>query len=468
MNIRNNLLYSTLLTFSTYLVPLLVFPYISRVLGVEHIGAIDTVDSIIDYCVLFSMMGMSTLGIREVARHKDNHTELNQTFNNLFCLNTISTGCIFMALCLAIWLLPCLHQSTRLLTIGTIKLIANLFWIEWFYRGLEEFRYITLRSIAVRVLFIFSVFLCVTTSTDYITYYALFVGVVVLNAICNWSYKRRWVSLSFRHLNLQQYAKPFLFLGLFAILSAIYTKLSTPLLSMICGNEEAGYYSTATRMYQVIIALIASLINVLVPRMSVLIKEGNMQAIHHLYQKAFQMLFFFAIPIIIYIEVFAPNILAIFAGSGFEKAAWPMRIVIIQTLFIGAEQILILQLLIPLRQDKAIVISGMCGVLTWMTMSYIFVPTWHSIGTAIVWVISEIVVLCCAMLKVRQVLKYTFPWIQLVRTCLYSIPYGIMGIFIWKITESSLLRISVSAITFLIYALLLWKKTNLIHSPQAS
>ena len=468
MNIRQNLLYSALLTFSTYLVPLLVFPYISRVLGVAHIGAIDTVDGIIDYCVLFSMMGMTTLGIREVARHKDDSSALNQTFSNLFWLNAISTGCIFLALCLAIWLIPSLHQSTQLLAIGAIKLVANLFWIEWFYRGLEDFRYITLRSITVRILFIISVFLCVKTQADYITYYTLFVGIVVLNAVCNWTYKRRWVSLSFKHLSLGRYAKPFLFLGLFAILSAIYTKLSTPLLSIICGNEEAGYYSTATRMYQVIIALIASLINVLIPRMSVLIKEGNTQEIHRLYQKAFQMLFFFAIPIIIYIEIFAPNILYIFAGNGFEKAAWPMRIVIMQTLIIGAEQILILQLLIPLRQDKAIVRSGICGVLTWLILSSILVPAWQSIGTAFAWGASEIVVLSCAMLRVRQVLKYHFPWMQLMRTCLYSIPYGVMGIVIWETTESPLLRITTSFISFLIYAFFLWKKTNLIHSPQAS
>ena len=46
MSIRNNLKYSLILTLSTYLVPLLVFPYISRVLGAERIGAIDTVDGL--------------------------------------------------------------------------------------------------------------------------------------------------------------------------------------------------------------------------------------------------------------------------------------------------------------------------------------------------------------------------------------------------------------------------------------
>ena len=71
MSIKGNFIYSTILTFSTYLVPLMVFPYISRILGVDCIGAIDTIDNIIDYCILFSMMGMSTLGIREIRTIKN-------------------------------------------------------------------------------------------------------------------------------------------------------------------------------------------------------------------------------------------------------------------------------------------------------------------------------------------------------------------------------------------------------------
>ena len=95
MRLKNNLIYSTILTLSTYLVPLLVFPYISKVLGVERIGMIDTADNIIDYCILFSMMGMSTLGIREIARSRHNALMLKQAFSSLFCLNAFTTFIAF-------------------------------------------------------------------------------------------------------------------------------------------------------------------------------------------------------------------------------------------------------------------------------------------------------------------------------------------------------------------------------------
>lgn len=189
MSIRNNFKYSLILTLSTYLVPLLVFPYISRVLGAERIGAIDTVDGIIDYLVLFSMMGMQALGIREIARHKDDKAELQSAFNDLFWLNAITMVVALVILYFASCFVPELQQRGRLLLIGSFKLVANLFWIEWFYRGLENFRYITIRSIIVRLLFVASVFIFVRDEGDFDIYYLLFVGIVVLNAFCNWTYR---------------------------------------------------------------------------------------------------------------------------------------------------------------------------------------------------------------------------------------------------------------------------------------
>ena len=56
MSIKKNILYSSVLTVSNFLFPLLVYPYISRVLGATNIGICNFVDSIINYFILFSMM----------------------------------------------------------------------------------------------------------------------------------------------------------------------------------------------------------------------------------------------------------------------------------------------------------------------------------------------------------------------------------------------------------------------------
>ena len=462
MSLKGNFIYSTILTFSTYLVPLMVFPYISRILGVDSIGTIDTIDNIIDYCILFSMMGMSTLGIREIAKYKNDKNRLQETFNNLFWLNVISTIVVFFFLIVTTICIPTLQQRIVLLTIGSFKLFANLFWIEWFYRGLEDFKYITIRSVIVRLLFIVSVFVFIKEKSDFTLYYILFVSIVIINAICNWTYKRNKVSLRFKHIALKTYAKPFIILGIFAMLSAIYTKLSIPVLSFTCGDTEAGYYATATRMYQVVIALISSLISVLIPRMSVLIREGNYREISHLFELAFKLLFFISLPIIWYVEFLAPDIIMIFAGSGFEQAAIPMRIVIFQVLIIGSEQIYIMQLLIPLNKDKKVAVAGLCGVITWAILSTILVPLWHGIGTSIVWVATESVVLLIAIYYIKKAMGYHYPWKLFFLSCIESIPYAVMGGCLLLLVDQTYFRAVLITISFIIYSIFLWHKKKIL------
>ena len=68
MSVRRNFIYNLILTFSSYLFPLLTYPYVSRVLGVIGIGTCNFVDSIIDYFILFSGLGIGSYGVREIAR----------------------------------------------------------------------------------------------------------------------------------------------------------------------------------------------------------------------------------------------------------------------------------------------------------------------------------------------------------------------------------------------------------------
>ena len=457
-NIKRNLAYSTVLTMSTYLVPLIVFPYISRVLGVEGIGIVDTVDNMIDYCILFSMMGLSSVGVREIAKNKDNPQALSQTFTDLFALNLCSTLLIAVVFCGVVLMSPRLQDYGLLIPIGILKLTANLFWIEWLYTGLEDFRYITLRSIILRTAFIIAVFLFVQTRADVVTYYALFVGITVGNAVCNWYHKRTYLHWDIRRANIRRFLVPFFMLGVFAMLSAVYSKLSLPVLNFITNNQEAGNYATATRVYQVVIALISTLTAVMIPRMSVLIKENKIDKVRKYTDIAFKLLFLFSFPIICFVELFSPDIIRLFAGTGFEGAIMPMRIIMLQLIVIGAEKIIVLQLLIPLRKDITIVKAGFAGVIVWTLLTILLVPKFSSMGTAIVWVAAETTVLIIATIETNRSLEICFPFRQLFLSVGFAIPYLLMGWLVLMITHQPIIRILLCIPLFVTYASVLETK----------
>lgn len=457
-SVKQNLAYSTILTMSTYLVPLIVFPYISRVLGVKGIGIVDTVDNMIDYCILFSMMGLGTVGVREIAKNKDNPKALSQTFTDLFALNLCSTLFITLVFSLIVWLSPELQDFGILIPIGILKLTANLFWIEWLYTGLENFRYITLRSIFLRTLFILLVFLFVHTQADVDVYYLLFTGITVGNALCNWFHKRTYFHWDIRNANIRHYFHPFFMLGAFAMLSAIYFKLSLPVLNFIAGSQEAGNYATATRVYQVVIALISTLTGVMIPRMSVLMKENRFDLVSSYTHTAFKLLFLFSFPLICFVELFAPDIILLFAGSGFNGAVLPMRIIMLQLIVIGAEKIIVLQLLVPLRKDNAIVKAGLLGVIVWGILTFLLVPRYHALGTSMVWVAAEAFVLLTATIETYRSLSIEFPIKLLFMSICYAIPYLIFGLLAYIVTTHPLLRILLCIPLFSVYAAFLEMK----------
>ena len=451
-SVKQNLAYSTILTMSTYLVPLIVFPYISRVLGVKGIGIVDTVDNMIDYCILFSMMGLGTVGVREIAKNKDNPKALSQTFTDLFALNLCSTLFITLVFSLIVWLSPELQDFGILIPIGILKLTANLFWIEWLYTGLENFRYITLRSIFLRTLFILLVFLFVHTQADVDVYYLLFTGITVGNALCNWFHKRTYFHWDIRNANIRHYFHPFFMLGAFAMLSAIYFKLSLPVLNFIAGSQEAGNYATATRVYQVVIALISTLTGVMIPRMSVLMKENRFDLVSSYTHTAFKLLFLFSFPLICFVELFAPDIILLFAGSGFNGAVLPMRIIMLQLIVIGAEKIIVLQLLVPLRKDNAIVKAGLLGVIVWGVLTFMLVPRYHAFGTSLVWVAAEAFVLLFAAIETYRSLSIGFPVKLLLMSACYAIPYLLFGWLLLTAMPHPMFRILLSIPLFGAYA----------------
>jgi len=442
MGLKKNLAYSTIQTLSTYLVPVLVFPLISRVLGPSNIGQIDTVESIMDFCILFSMMGLTTLGVREIAKNKDDRQKLEQVFSDLFCINIITTTVIIAVLGILSFCIPFLIEHKKLVYIGMLKILANMFWIEWFFKGIENFKYITIRSLIVRTIFVIAVYMFIRSREDVVLYYFLWVSVYLMNAICNWSFKSKYVRLRLRSASVGRYFKAFFIIGVFSMLSAVYTQMNAPILRMICGqDDQVAFYTISVRLYKVLIALFSTLTAVMIPRVSVMVKERAFDDIRSLITKSFTLLFFFSIPAIVFAELFAPDIVRVISGPGYEAAALPMRIVMFMLLIAGTEQIFILQLLIPAGRDKSIMYAGICGVVVFLIASVLLVRPLQSVGSALCWVLSELTALSVSSISVKRYYKIVFPWKLLLKLATAIIPYSLIGILFLYLTDNFWIRV---------------------------
>lgn len=390
--IRRNIIYNTILTGAHYAFPLIVYPYVSRVLGVSNIGLVGFIDSIATWFILFSMMGISTVGIREVARCGDNRLRRKQVFLSLLSLHAVITAIAVTAMIIVTFAVDRLRDQAPMMWIGVSKLVFNLFLIEWFYRGIEDFRYITYRSLLIRGSYVVAVFLFVNDRADTLTYYALTMLVVAATAIANiWSV-RPYLSRERVRIRLFQFIKPFLFLGAYELMMAAYTTLNTTYLGFVSTDAEVGYYATASKLMTILMGVYISFSGVLMPRMSSLVAEGDIIRFRKYFKKACMIVVAFSVPVIAIVEIFAPEVIMLLSGPGYGGAVLPLRIMIPFLLIMGLEQLLTLHTLMPLGREKQILVIVAAAAATAVGAALLLVPSLGAIGSACVWAAAESVV----------------------------------------------------------------------------
>lgn len=408
MSLKKNVLYSGILTTSLYIFQFITYPYVARVLGVTNIGICNFVQSIVQYFVLFASLGTMSLGVREIAKCNGDKDKQNKVFSSIIVLNIVITAIILFCYLAATELITQLQQYKKLLYVGALQLVTSVFTLEWLFRGLEDFKFITFRNLAIRVLYVVAVFILVRTRDDYTVYFILTVGLYVSNAIINVFYSRHFVTFRWQSIKecIKEYLKPMTLLGIQNILLTMYTSFNVVYLGFIAGDTQVGYYTTATKIQNIILAMFSAFTLVMMPRVSSLVASKDYAQIRNLINQSLSVLYAFAIPVVIVVIALAPNIIQLIAGSEYVASVNLLRIAIPLILIIGLEQVLISQLLIPLGKDKASFKSYFTGAFVGIVANLLLVPHFESLGSIIVWAVSELSVMLIALYYANKEMSF--------------------------------------------------------------
>ena len=453
-SLKKNVIYSSILTTANYIFPLLTYPYVSRVLGVENLGTVNFIDGIIRYFLLFAMMGINIVGIREVAVCKNDPAKLRTTFSSLLALNGLFT-LLSLTVLIVCWIsIPQLKAQSELMTYGAIWLSLGFLTIEWFYKGMEDFRYVTNRTILVKTLYVIAVFIFVRQASQYAVYFLLGVLMVVVNAVINIIHVRKYTNISFRNLEMRRYLKPVLRMGVYMLLTSLYTSFNVAFLGFASGETQVGYYTTSTKLFTILLALYTAFTGVMMPRMSALIGEGKLAEFKELIGKSTGILFAFSIPVIFLVELMAPQLVTLISGPGYEGAIVPLRFIMPLMCIIGYEQILIIQTMMPLKEDRVILRNSIIAGIIAISLNFLIVPRLQSVGSAIVWISCETFLLIASAICVCRRIKLTLPIKSFMKTILVNLPLIVVFHYTARIVEGYFFQLLVSAIIMAAYVML--------------
>lgn len=451
MSLQNNFIYNSILTVSTYLFPLIVYPYISRTLGLSNIGIVNFVDNLVNYFVLISMMGINTVGVREIAATRDNRKQLSSTFMSLLSTTGITTLLAIIILWVAMYTVPTLIPYQDLLYVGLVKLVFNLFLMEWFFMGMEDFRYITNRSILIKCVYVLCVFIFVRDASDYKIYYVLCVAMVVANAVVNLFYSKRFVQYSLKSIDIRPFFRAFMTIGVYALLTNVYTMLNPVWLGFVTDTDEVGYFTTATKLHTIIMAFLLSFTNILFPRVSNLLAEGKNDEFWKKINMAFDAVFLFAFPTITYMLIAGPELLHFVVGDGFEGSYLPLRIITPLILIIGIEQILVIQILIAMHCDNTVLRNSFVGALVTLLLNMLLTAKMGAVGSAIVWGIAECVIMGLSLNVIYKKFKYILPFRRILTYIITYTPLLLLLLLIYHNLSNIYVMMAVLSVLTAVY-----------------
>ncbi len=245
----SNYIYLLLIQGTNFILPLITYPYLVRVLKIEKYGIVMMASSLVVFLNIFVDFGFNISATREVSLIRKNKKKLSSYYWNVFSVKLLLIFVSFLLLLLLTSLIPKLqsHKEIYLLSFGIV--IGQNIFPAWFFQGIEKMKVITLINVLAKIIFTISLFIFIKKQSQYI--YVPFLNSLgyLLAGIIGFL-----ISLRYIYFVKPQRVKMKEFFGenksLIAsnFATSIYTSGNTFILGLIGGETIAGVYSSMEKL----------------------------------------------------------------------------------------------------------------------------------------------------------------------------------------------------------------------------
>lgn len=398
-SLKLNFVMNAILTMSSFIFPLISYPYVSRILLPEGTGKVSFATSLIAYFTMFAQLGIPTYGVRACSRVRDDRNALTRTAQELLIINLVMTALSYAALLLALLFVPRLRAERTLYLLASLSMIFNTIGMEWLYKALEQYTYITVRSIVFKLVALIAMFGLIHSREDYVIYGGITILASSASGIFNFCHARRFISMRpVGKYRFRPHLKAVAVFFAMACASTVYTNLDTVMLGFMTSDETVGYYNAAVRIKSILVSIVTSLGAVLLPRASYYVERGEMERFRQITRKALNFVFLAAVPMMIFFMVFAKQGIFLLSGESYAGAVLPMQWIMPTLLFIGLSNVLGIQILVPLNRERVVLWSIIAGAAVDVVLNVVLIPCYGASGAAAATSVAELVVLAVQFL----------------------------------------------------------------------
>lgn len=448
-SLKLNFIMNSILTMSSFIFPLISFPYVSRILSPDGIGKVSFATSVISYFSMFAQLGIPTYGVRACAKIRDDKDLLSKTVQEIFIINAFMSVIIYVFLFLSILFVPRLQEDKSLLLIISLTILFNLIGVEWLYKALEEYKYIAMRSIIFKFIALLFMFMLIHEKNDYLIYGAISIFASSASSVLNFINLSKFITIKrFTQLNFKRHLKAVAIFFAMSCATTVYTHLDVVMLGFLKTDSEVGFYNAAVKIKSILVSIVTSLGVVLLPRASYYVEKGLHDEFYQITKKAIHFVILISLPLMIYFILFAKEGILLLSGGEFEPAVLPMQIIMPTLLLIGLTNVMGIQVLVPIGKEKIVLYSEIGGAIVNVFINWMLIPQYGAIGAAIGTLIAELVVWIVQFLALKGTILKAYTAIRYWKIIIGIICGTILSLFIKQMNLGILLLLVISAVLF--------------------
>ena len=445
-----NYIMNVILSLSSFIFPLITFPYISRILLPLGMGKVSFATSVISYFSMLAQLGIPTYGITVCAKVRDNRKELSKTVHELLIINLIMCMISYTLFIIALITIPKLNNERTLYLVVSCSIIFNSIGMEWLYKALEQYTYITIRSTIFKFIALIAMLVFVHTQSDYIIYGGITIFAASASNICNLINVHKYIDLKpIGNYSIKKHLKNVCIFFMMTCATTIYTHLDTVMLGFMVNDESVGYYNAAVKIKTILVSFVTSLGVVLLPRASYYIEHGQFIEFKRITKKALNFVIVFSLPLVVYFILFAKEGIYFLSGNNYAGSIVPMKIIMPTLLLIGITNVLGIQILIPLGKEIKVLYSELAGAFVNVILNAIFIPKYAAAGAAFGTLVAEFVVFVVQYMSLKNEIGKVFREIQYKKICIAILISLMLSLVVKRINMNNFLKLLISSIIFM-------------------
>lgn len=374
------------------LFPLLTYPYVARILGVDNIGLGNLAISLATYFATIASLGIPIYGIREVAKCREDSEKLSFLVSELILINAIGVMVSIILYTILVFHVEIFRENIYIYVLAGINLFFSFFQIDWLFQGTERFKVLMYRNFIVKLASIFLVYYLISEKNDVEQFVFISVFGLSLANFINILEASKIVRLRFHCLNIRRHIKTIVYFSATRIVSTVYTVLDSVILGLLTSNFYVGLYSTAIKLVRVVVTIISSITMVFFADTARQVDVSEDTHVDRL-TDLFIFIFLLCVPIALFLFLFADDIVVSFAGASFMAAGYTLKVLSILIIVSIGTNFFGMQVLYARNLERYVFQSLLVGAVICVLSNILITPIYKHNGAALSTVMAELGIL---------------------------------------------------------------------------